>query len=564
MLTELHIKNFTLIHELYLEFKNGLTVLTGETGAGKSIMIDALGLALGNRTGGEVVRQGQEQSDICARFSLTDDEVKNMQNKLEAQGVLIEDNELILRRTVHHQGRSKCYINGSPATVSQLREIGIELVDIHGQHEHHSLLRPVTQQQLLDEFAQNLPLLTELQNAYRHHRELCQQRDQLKESQNARLERLSLLQYQLEELEALAPEEDELNQLEKEQSRLAHAERIASTLNQAVSLLSENDVSIVSQLSRVQQDLSELQQFDTQLAPIATQLEQALILLQETSSDTRHYAQDLEIDPARLTWVEGRLSTFYTLARKHHIEAHQLPEKVAEIHNELQELNQESADLQDMEANIAEALAKYRKKADKLSERRRKAGKRLEKTINTTLPQLGLEHARIEIALEALDESALSETGVERILFLIATAPGQAAKPLAKVASGGELSRISLAIQMATSAQLKQATLIFDEVDVGIGGRVAEIVGRLLRQLGQQRQVLCVTHLPQVAAQGHHHIQVEKQIARKKAQTAVRMLDSTGKRDEIARMLGGVELTEQTLAHAQEMIQKAQQRDELN
>ncbi len=556
MLTQIHIWNFAIVESLDLEFDTGLTVLTGETGAGKSILLDALGLALGDRADSSVIRHGSDKAEISVSFSTNDAPQANawlLEHEMQS------DDECIIRRTVSRKGSSRAFINGIPSTVQQLRELGEMLVDLHGQHEHQSLLQKEVQRNLLDDYADHKDLMTKVSQGYQQWQQLDKEFARLSKANDDRDSRLELLRYQVQELESLDLQKNETEKLEQELKRLSNASQLLQTTQSIIDRLDENEQHAVSTtMSQSANDLTDLIRVDEKLAPIAELLNTAIIQTQETVSELRHYLDSLELDPERLSEVEQRITDIHNLSRKHRVEPETLVELLPELQKELQDLEQADIKLVDLEKQITAAKTRYEKAAKKLSASRNKTAKLLSSKISDAMQGLSLQGGQFKAECIALDEKHWSATGAENIEFLVSANPGTPIKALNKVASGGELSRISLAIQVITAQAARIPTLIFDEVDVGIGGRVAEIVGLQLRALGQHRQVVCVTHLPQVAALGHHHYQVSKQTDQSTTVTAINPLDTTQRVDEIARMLGGIDITDQTLSHAKEMIERAQ------
>ena len=556
MLKHLHIRNFALVESLELDFDTGMSVLSGETGAGKSILLGALGLALGDRADSGVVRHGEERAEISATYHIQDlPEVRAWLAERELE----MDDECILRRTVAADGRSRAYINGQPAPVQSLRELGEQLVDIHGQHAHQSLLKREVQRQLLDSFAGHTGLARETASTCRQWHRLHEEYERLSRAGAERDARLELLRYQVQELDALTLGPNELAELDEEHARLANASRLLEGAQGAVTLLYEgDDQNITAMLERTLSDLQELQGFDSSLTPACELLEGAAIQAREAATELRRYVERLELDPERLAWVEQRLADIHGLARKHRVAPDALAELQQQLQQELDELDQAGSRLEGMQGEIDKALAHYRELAGKLSKGRDKAAKKLAELVSANMQELGMGGGRFDIALLPLEGSP-SPHGLESIELQVSANPGQPLRPLNKVASGGELSRISLAIQVITAGQEGIPTLIFDEVDVGVGGGVAEMVGRQLRALGENRQVLCVTHQPQVAAQGHHHFQISKNSQGKATRTEVAAIDGEERVAEVARMSGGINVTEQTLEHARELISQARQ-----
>jgi DNA repair protein RecN (Recombination protein N) len=556
MLTHIHIWNFAIVEQLDIEFESGLTVLTGETGAGKSILLDALNLALGDRADTSVIRHGSDKAEISVTFFLHDcPEANHWLSEHEMQS----EDECIIRRTISRNGPSKAFINGIPATVQQLRELGEMLVDLHGQHEHQSLLQRDIQRQLLDDYANHKDLLQQVAANHQHWLQLQEQWQRLSSANQDRDSRLELLRYQVQELESLNLQAGEAGELEAEHKRLANASHLLQTAQQVLAVLEENEDSAVHQaLNQSHGDISDLARVDEQLQPIADLLNNAIIQVQETISELRHYADTLELDPTRLQEVEQRINAMHTLSRKHRVDAEKLVSLLPRLQQERDDLEQADIKLDGLHIQIQQAKDTFTKSAAKLTQSRKKTAKLLSEKISDAMQGLSLQGGKFDVQLETLPEARWNAQGCEQIEFYVSANPGQPLKPLTKVASGGELSRISLAIQVITAQAARIPTLIFDEVDVGIGGRVAEIVGLQLRALGQHRQVVCVTHLPQVAALGHHHLQVSKQTGKDTTITEIKQLDNQQRIDEVARMLGGIEITDQTLSHAREMIERAQ------
>jgi len=557
MLTQLRIRDFAIVEELELELAAGLTAVTGETGAGKSILVDAIGLLLGDRADSGVIRHGAERADLSALFDL--DALPSARAWL-AERDLDRDRECHLRRVVTSNGRSRNYINGVPQPAQALRELGERLVDIHGQHEHQSMLRRETQRQLLDDYAGHQALVAELDAHYQTWSRLRRELRELQQAASERDARLDILRYHLRELAALDLAEGEVAQLEGEQRRLANSSQLLDTGQRLLGWLTESDEdAIADRLGQSLRELDALSRLDARLAPVGEMLGAALIQVQEASGELRGYVQDLDLDPEHLTRVEQRLAAAHQLARKHRVTAEELPPLRARFEAERDRLEHSETRLEELQQAVRDARATYQSGADRLSEQRMAAARELSERVSAALAGLGMPGGRFGIVLERLDKP--TPAGLETVEFQVSANPGQPLRPLAKVASGGELSRISLAIQVIAARAARIPTLIFDEVDSGIGGGVAEVVGRQLRTLGGSRQVLCVTHLPQVAAQAHQQIKVEKQTDGETTHTQVLPLDGNERVTEIARMLGGLELTENTLVHAREMVEKATRSD---
>ena len=560
MLRHIHIRDFAIVESVDLDLGSGLTVLSGETGAGKSILIDALGLALGDRADSGSVRHGARRAEISVEFDLRD-----------AGSALawLRDNDLdageecLIRRTISADGRSRAYINGSPVPLQQLKTLGEHLIAIHGQHAHQSLTRGEEQRRLLDAYASSRQdahkqYLQKVAALARQWQSLNTEYKALRQAAEEREARLELLRYQVAELDTLTPDTDEIHQIEREHARLANANRLLDDGRHCLEALHEHDEQAVTTLlGRLAQELEALTRLDEELAPALELVNGALIQAREGADELRRYLDRLDIDPQRLQYLDERLATLHDLARKHRVEIAALPELHASLAQELQTLEQAGLRLEDMETEIRAVEADYRKAAARLGKARMQAARALGAAIGESMEELGMPGGRFEVGLEPRQDTPPDPHGLERILFRVSANPGIPPRPLGKVASGGELSRISLAIQVRTADSARIPTLIYDEVDSGIGGGVAETVGRKLRTVAEGRQVLCVTHLPQVAAQAHHHLMVSKSTDGQTTQTRIEHLSNEARVDEIARMLGGLEITGQTLAHAEEMIRKA-------
>lgn len=549
MLRHLTLRDFVIVDRLELDFAEGFGTLTGETGAGKSILIDALALALGERSDAGVVRAGCDKAEIAATFDLAG--LSGVAAWLEENGLDGSD-ELLLRRVVDANGRSRAWINGSPATVQQLREVGEFLVDIHGQHAHQSLLRADAQRQLLDAHAGLGELLRDTGQAWRAWREAEQAWVEASQGAETLMRERDQLAWQADELAALGFSADEWGELESEHRRLAHAASLIEGAQMALTVLAEDDAACTRQVDQVADRLADLAEFDPALAEVAAVLASVQAELADAVSTLRRYAGRVDLDPARLAEVEARMEAVLALARKHRVQPPELPALLAGWQQRLA-LLAEAADLDVLRARAEASALSYRELAERLSAARQQAAVTMSEAVSAIMRQLALSSGRFEVALLPLDKGAVY--GLEQVEFRIGGLAGNEAKPLVKVASGGELSRISLAIQVLTSRSASVPTLIFDEVDVGIGGGVAEIVGRLLHELGQERQVLCVTHLPQVAARANWQWQVAKATREGVTLSSIQRLNDEDRVREIARMLGGLEMTEITLAHARELLQ---------
>lgn len=553
MLTHLGVRHFATVDSLTLEPGRGLTVISGETGAGKSIIIDALGLALGERADSSVVRPGCERAEVEATFDLRD---CPQARQWLASRELDRDEECILRRTVREDGRSRAYINGAPVPVADVRELGELLISIHSQHEHQSLLKKDAQRALLDSFAGADSLLRELRSRWRLLRDARRAHSEALTSASELGERQELLRFQLDELDAFALGEHELETLESEQKRLANADSLIRLCQQSLGLLYDQDEgSISDQLGRVQHWLGDAMDGDQRLADVFATVESARLQTQAAAEDLRHYLDRLELDPERLAQVEERLGQAYTLARKHRVRPEELYRHHQTLREEAGQLEHHDEHLEELARREQAALSAFTECARQLSELRRQHASALASGVLSNLRALGMKGARLEVSLTPCEPGA---DGAEEVEFLFTANPGQPLRPLARVASGGELSRVSLAIQVICAKTLTVPCLVFDEVDVGVGGGVAEIVGRLLRELGSHAQVLCITHQPQVASLGHQHWQVEKLQSKDSTHTRVLALDHEQRVQEVARMLGGVEITDSTLNHAREMLERSQ------
>lgn len=556
MLRHIHVRNFAIIDEVQLELADGLTVMTGETGAGKSILVDALGLLLGERAGSEAIRPGADRAELEALFSL--DHSPEARQLLVEQALDDESGECLLRRVIAREGASRAYVNGRAVNLGTLRELGALLVDIHGQHEHQNLLRPGAQRELLDGFGGHETLLARVRQAFEDWRTTSERLHALRQADDTRSQRLELLRYQVGELEALRLEPGEWEQVEAEHNRLTHAGRLIELCQNALQALYEGESeTIQGGLTHVNALLAQGQRTDPGLAPALELLQQAEIVLQEGVDQLRNYARGLELDPERLTEVEARLTALHDAARKYRVRPEELPELARQLADELAGLEGEGESLEALETRLATQETAYRDAALALSQARSQAASGLSDTVTESIRGLGMPHARFAILVTTQDGGSLTAHGLDTVEMRVTTNPGQPLQALGKVASGGELSRISLALRVATAVHGQVATLVFDEVDTGIGGSVAEVVGRLLASLGRQRQVLCVTHLPQVAAQGTHHLHVLKEQSAESTRTQLIPLDREARIEELARMMGGVEITAQTRGLAREMLERA-------
>ena len=549
MLKFLAIRDFVIVSSLELDFHAGFTVLTGETGAGKSILIDALSLALGERGDANLVRSGCERAEIAAEFDITS--IPDLQSFLREQELVGDDGVCLLRRVLDAGGRSRGFINGRSATLQQIREVGEKLLDIHGQHAHQSLVRPEVQRSLLDGYAGVSDTLAKVAELYREWQELHRRRVGLSENAEAVAAERDLLKYQRNEIEGLNFNLAEWQTLQQEHARMSHAASLMETAEFGLETLSEADAACLVQLNTLITRVSDAKQHDAGLSEPLRMLESAQAELQEVVYELRHYHQKIDADPQRLVDQEQRIQTVMDAARKYRVPAEQLDEVLAGFVARLAELGGDD-DLAALELQENTAKQKYLKVAGKLSVTRKKNAEKLSGEITEAMQTLAMPGGNFSVALLPLSEG--NAYGLESIEFQVSANPGVPPRSLAKVASGGELSRIGLAIQVATSQIASVPTMIFDEVDSGIGGRVAEIVGELLKKLGKTHQVLCVTHLPQVAAQADHQWQVSKTIDNEVTLSHIAELDHTQRVEEIARMLGGVKITETTRKHAAEML----------
>ncbi|MCD4502174.1 DNA repair protein RecN [Chromobacterium vaccinii] len=549
MLLSLTVKDFVIVDSIALDFSDGFTVLTGETGAGKSIMLDALGLLLGDRAEGAQVREGAERAEITAEFSTANrPEVDAWLTDNELSG---DEDVLLLRRLIDRGGRSKSFVNGQAATLAQLKSLGEFLVDIHGQHAHQSLMKSETQRQLLDAYAGSITLARDANKAWQEWQAARQARqDAERMSRESEVER-ERLTWQIGELTELNLLPDEWTTLSQSHTRLANSAELVQSAQQAVDVLSENDDSCLSQLAHVQTRLSKLSNLDPRLSDTLSLLDSVDAELREVVYGLRDYASDIDQDANQLVEMERRLDLLMSTARKYRVQPADLADKLADWQQQLSAL-EASVDVEALSVAEAASLARYRALAEALSGKRRQAASELSERISGEMGRLAMGGARFAIELSALAEPGAH--GMESIEYLVAANAGTSLRPLAKVASGGELSRISLAMQVVISQVASVPTLIFDEVDVGIGGRVAEVIGHMLRDLGQRYQVLCITHLPQVASCGKHHWQVSKRERKGQVLSNIAPLDAEQRVLEIARMLGGVELTQTTREHAAEML----------
>jgi len=556
MLTHLHIRDFAIIDAVELELGRGLCVLTGETGAGKSILVDALQLAVGARAGSEVIRHDAARAEVTATFDLAQTPA-GLRALLEEQSIDLAD-ELLVRRVITREGKSRAYLNGQAVPVQVLREVGEWLAEIHGQHEFQSLVRPAAQRDLLDRYAGAEAEAAEVARLHRLRVERSAALAALESAARERDDRLDLLKHQVQELEALALKSGELAALTEERTRLANSGRLAEGARGALELLYEaEDANAHALASRALSLLRAAGQLDPKLAALQPSIDSALISLGDAAQELTRYLDDLEADPVRQAELEQRLASIESLARKHRVPAELLPEKMAELQSEWQRLEQLDANLAALQGELAQAAKAWHGAARALSERRRKAAAQLSADITARMQTLGMAGGRFAVTLQSIETTASAAQGLEEIEFQVSANAGQPPRALGKVASGGELSRLSLAVQVALirgNEAAQGVCMVFDEVDSGVGGAVAEIVGRELAALGARAQVLCVTHLPQVAALGDRHLRVAKLTDGATTRTQITSLEGPARTEEIARMLGGLAITDKAREHAAEML----------
>lgn len=557
MLKNLTIRNLAIIELLELDFDAGFTVLTGETGAGKSILIDAIGLAIGTRADAALVRAGQEKAEISARFDLGSS--PGAHAWLEARELLDGDDpqQLIIRRVVYAEGRTRAFVNGMAVNAGELRSLGEELIEIFGQSESQTLLRGEVQRRRLDDYGTAAATLAQVRGAAQAHGECMQRMEQLRAAGARDPSQQEFLRFQLAELDGLELRDDELAQLEAEHRRLANAGRLLHDGGGAQERLYGGDASLYDQLAEVGATLESLLPLHEGFREAAELVGSAQAQVREAGDGLRRLLERLDLDPQRLSEIEQRLSAIHDLARKHRIKAGELIAHREQLRGQLDEVENAAGAIAQLEAQRDAALARWQQAARKLGAERRKAAKRFADSVTQTVRRLGMPDAQFSVVVEALDDTQVRAHGADEVRFDFSANPGQPARALAKVASGGELSRISLAIQVTALARHGACTMIFDEVDAGIGGGVAEIVGQQLRALGGSRQVLSVTHLAQVAAQGHAHLAIRKEVRAGRTYTRVQPVQAGERVTELARMQGGVDMTDATLAHARELLEKA-------
>ena len=553
MLLNLNIIDLAVVDALDLDLESGMSVLTGETGAGKSILLTALGLALGDRADSGYVRPNSKRAEVNLEFDLS--KAPLVKHWLEAQE-LDDDGQCLVRRTISQDGRSKAYINNRPVNLQTLQALSRQLVEIHGQHAHLTLLDKDEQRLLLDGFAQNKDLLEKLNNCYQNWKQSHKTLQQLLKAGSDKAEREELLRYQLEELQQLDLDNFDYQSLADEHNKLANLGQILTVGRQQLDILYDNEQQSVTQmLGQCIHAITELSGYAGELNDIGELLTEAEIQISEAAQQLRRFLEKQEADPQQLIWLENQIGIVQDLSRKHKTSPEELPQLATQLTTELDNISHSSERIASLTIDCDQLLKQYQQLARDLSAARSQAGNELQQRISDTIKELGMPHGEFVVKVTPDQSAEPQRNGSDLIEFLVSTNPGLPAKPLAKVASGGELSRISLAIQVTTSTDKTTPTMIFDEVDSGIGGGIAEIVGQKLRRLSKNRQVLCVTHLPQVASQAHQHLFVAKNQKAAVTSSTVRHLSNEERVAEVARMLGGVTITENTLAHAREMLQ---------
>ena len=553
MLTQITIKDLAIVDHLDLDLPDGMSVITGETGVGKSIMLDGLALTLGQRAEINQIASGKSMAEVSALFDIT--KLPAARKWLVKRDIDIEDNLVLLRRVIRSDGRNRAFINGSQTTLTELKSLGEQLIDIHAQHEHQSLLKKPTQRQLLDEYSGAQKLAGKVKQLHSQYQENKKQLEHQIAASDENNDKLQLLRYQASEITELNLEPTELESLEAEHHLLSRAEHHINNASLAAELInSDSDPTIIGQLHQVNTLMNQIE--DPTITKLRELLDESIIQVEEVSKDLNRYVENYPVDPARLAGIEARLLQIHDIARKHKIQPRDLAAFSQQLMDQLRALEDNHGDIEKLAEELESQRLKYHKAAKSLSKLRFNKAPELEKKVSQLIHKMGMKHGQLKISLSASEDSEIRSTGYEDIEFLVSTNPGQTPLPLNKIASGGELSRISLAIQVVTADTSAVPTLVFDEVDVGIGGAIASIVGSLLRDLSGSAQILCVTHLPQVAAQGEHHFQVSKPV--NSNHTEISLLCRNERINEIARMLGGISITERTLAHASEMLAESQ------
>jgi len=548
----LQVRDFAIVDRIDIEFEAGMSVLTGETGAGKSILVDALGLVLGERGSAQLVRTGAKRAEFAAEFDVSG--LESARAWLEDMALDQED-ECLLRRVINADGRSRAFINGNPVPLSQLKSLGELLLDIHGQHFHQSLGRRSIQRDLLDYFGGLLDRRAKTQESFAEWKAVADRLQQLTEAETDRASRLDLLNFQLQELDALSLAPGEVDDLDAERQKLQNRGRLTEGAGNALQSLFENDAGNANNLlADAVRAVESMRDYDTSLEPLLELLNDASIQVTEAADSLRRYIDSIDMDPMRQDWVEERLDSIQTISRKHRVATAELPALIEKLRREQDELSHAEERGRELEKQVDAARTEFLALAKSLSNARRKAARSFASSVTEAMKDLGMPGGVFEVSLTVLDAESARPWGIDAIEFLISANPGQTAQPLARIASGGELSRMSLAIQVIASDGSTIPTMVFDEVDSGVGGGVAEMVGRRLQELGASRQVLCVTHLPQVASLADRHFRVSKVTDGKSTRTQVHALTKDERVEELARMLGGVEITRKTLAHAAEML----------
>ncbi len=552
MLLQLHIQNFAIVRFLDIDWQRGMTTITGETGAGKSIAIDALGLCLGDRAITNVVRPGAKKSELAATFDISNN--KQAQQWLAHQDIAVDD-ECILRRVISAEGRSKAYINGSQVPLVQLKDIGRLLINIHGQHDHQLIIKSNQQRIILDSFADHAEALNNVSEYYQQWRKLTHELTSLQDSKTQRDAQQQLLQYQVNELNEFALQPGEFESLEIDYRRHSNGQQLINQTLQSLQLLSENEhFNVVDQLRQSCEQINQLSALDSQLSNTSQILNDCLIQIEEANSELKHYYQHLELDPQAYQLIEERYSLAIQLAKKHHVAPENLPELHQQLLQQLQVISSDESRLSLVNDEIDHCRQGYLQACQQLTDSRIKAAKKLSKLITESMQELNMPHGQFQVSVTPQPSKEFSNSGLDTIEFLITLNPGQALEAINKVASGGELSRISLAMQVILADKIVTPTLIFDEVDVGISGPTAAMVGAKLQQLANNTQVICVTHLPQVASKGHQQLFVAKLTDGEHTETTVTELTEQGRVEEIARLLAGDTVTDNSLANAQELL----------
>ena len=556
MLESIHISQFAIIDQLDIDFARGMTSLTGETGAGKSILLDALQMVLGDRADVHSVKDGAEKAVITVSFDLT-----KQADALDwlKENELDSESDCLLRRVIQSNGRSKAFINGLPVTVTQMKTLGEILVDVHGQHEHQSLQKAEVQRQLLDACLDSKQHLSDTDESYHKWKQCKRQLQLIMDDSQHKQQRIDLLKLYQQEFDDLNLQKDEWEKLQSEYQQSAHAGQIIESCNAVCQLLSDDENrNSQSLLASASQQMLPVANLDPTLKELSELIDSSLIQVQEAASSLRSYIDNIDVDPARLDWLNQRIGQIQAIARKHQTDPENLLSIIERNKDELDSLTGDESDIAQLQQQLDEAWSIYHQNANALSSQRQLTANKISDDISREMQQLGMEGGRFSIAISSIsDPDKAKSHGMDQILFEVSANPGQPLKPLGRVASGGELSRISLAIQVRLSEVSQIPTLIFDEVDSGIGGGIAEVVGKKLRAIAKDRQVFCVTHLPQVASQAHQHFRVSKTKTENQTLTQLSELDQNQRKEEIARMLGGLEITQQSLDHAEEMLSRA-------